>query len=61
MTRIIWPPDRYVQGPGEIGGLHNDGLQWGNAFPVVANSRTLATTRGLVEQVWGIGHEEDVD
>jgi hypothetical protein len=61
MTRIIWPPDRYVQGPGEIGGLHNDGLQLGNAFPVVANSRTLARIRGLEEWALGVGHEEDED
>jgi hypothetical protein len=61
MTRITESPDRYVQGPGEIGRLHNDGLQPGNAFPVVGSSRTLATTRWLAEQALGVGHEEDED
>jgi glycerol dehydrogenase-like iron-containing ADH family enzyme len=61
MTRIAQSPDRCVQGPGEIGRLHNGGLQLGDAFLVVANSRTLATTRGLVQQAWGVRHEEDED
>ena len=61
MTRITESPDQYVQGPGEIGRLHNCGLQLGDTFLVVANSRTLATTRGLAEQAWGVRHEEDED
>jgi hypothetical protein len=61
MTRITESPDRYVQGPREIGRLHNDGLQLGNAFPVVASSRTLATTQWLVKQARGVRHEADED
>lgn len=61
MIRVTESPDRYVQGPGEIGRLHTDGSQLGNAFPVVAGGRTLATTRGLAEQAWGVRHEEDED
>jgi len=61
MTSITESPDRYVQGTGEIGRLHNGGLQLGNAFPMVANSRTLATTRGFAGRAWGVRHEEGED
>jgi hypothetical protein len=61
MTRITESPDQYVQGPGEIGRLHTEGSQLGNAFPVVAGGRTLATTRWMVKQARGVRHEADED
>jgi len=32
MTKIIGAPDRYIQGPGEIGKLHEYGSRLGNEF-----------------------------
>jgi len=42
MTSIIGAPDRYVQGPGEIGRLHEYGSRLGNEFLVVAEEQTMA-------------------
>jgi glycerol dehydrogenase-like iron-containing ADH family enzyme len=61
MTRIIRATDRYIQGPGETGRLHNYGSRLGTEFLVVAREQTMANMRTLVEQVLGDGHEEEED
>jgi glycerol dehydrogenase-like iron-containing ADH family enzyme len=64
MTTIIGAPDRYIQGPGEIGRLHEYGSRLGNESLVVAEEQTMARMRGLVEQALGDdhgGHEEGED
>jgi len=52
MTKIIGAPDRYIQGPGEIGKLHEYGSRLGNEFLVVAEEQTMVSVRGLVEQAF---------
>jgi len=52
MANIIGAPDRYVQGPGEIGRLHEYGSRLGNEFLVVADEQTMASMRDLVEQAF---------
>ena len=52
MTKIIGAPDRYIQGPGEIGKLHEYGSPLGNEFLVVTEEQTMANMRGLVEQAF---------
>jgi hypothetical protein len=47
MTNIIGAPDRYIQGPGEIGRLHEYGSRLGNEFLVVAEEQTMASWRRL--------------
>ena len=61
MTKIIGDPDRHLQGPGEMGRLHEYGSRLGNEFLVVAREQTMASMRGLVEQASGDGHEEEED
>ena len=64
MTNTIEAPDRYIQGPGEIGRLHECSSQLGNEFVVVAEERTMGSMRGLVKQALGdghAGHEEEED
>lgn len=52
MANIIGAPDRYVQGPGEIGRLHEYGSRLGNEFFVVAEEQTMASVRSSVEQAF---------
>jgi hypothetical protein len=64
MTNTIEAPDRDIQGPEEIGRLHDSGSQLGNEFVVVAEERTMGSMRGVVKQALGYGHaghEEEED
>jgi len=56
MANIMGALDRYIQGPGEIGRLHEYGSRLGNEFLVVAEEQTIASMQGLVEQALGAGH-----
>lgn len=64
MANTIGAPDRYIQGPREIGRLREFGSRLDHKFLVVAEEQTMAGMRGLVEQASGAGHsgheEEEV-
>jgi hypothetical protein len=45
MANIMGAPDRYIQGPWEIGRLHEYGSRLGNEFLIVAEEQTMATCR----------------
>jgi glycerol dehydrogenase len=52
MMSIIGAPDRYIQGPGEIGRLHEYGSRLGSEFLVVAEEQTMAALHDTVERAF---------
>ncbi|HWQ21421.1 MAG TPA: iron-containing alcohol dehydrogenase, partial [Clostridia bacterium] len=52
MMTILGGPDRYIQGPGEVGRLHEHGSRLGSEFLVVADEQTMAGMRDPVERAF---------